>query len=87
MTRRVEPMCLKVKKFSYYRFGFGLGHQTGEKILLADLVDNVSVVRHRYRHFLHHLDGVSAGTCSTQLTETRDLDKCVESRLLTASCG
>jgi len=45
---------------TYHRFRFGVGHQTGKKILFVNLINNVSVVSHRYRHFLHHFGKVSA---------------------------
>ncbi len=63
-TRPSSCQFLKVKTAvcleTYHRFRFGVSHQTGEEILLVDLIDNMSVVSHRYRHFLHHLDKVSA---------------------------
>jgi len=45
---------------TYHRFRFGVGHQTGKEILFVNLINNVSVVSHRYRHFLHHFGKVSA---------------------------
>ncbi len=63
-TRPCSCQFLKVKTAvcleTYHRFRFGVSHQTGEEILLVDLIDNMSVISHRYRHFLHHLGKVSA---------------------------
>ena len=36
--------------------GLGVGHHVGQNVLLTELVDDVSVVRHRDRDFFHHLE-------------------------------